>query len=183
MVDLTLAQWGICIGIALRSWWSRSRSSLHPAARPDGGPPRTAPRSPSPERRRTSMAFNLRNRSFLKELDFTPTSCVPAEALGRPQGGQVRRLRAQHLAGKNIALIFEKTSTRTRTAFEVAAHDQGAQVTYLEPGGSQIGHKESMKDTGQGARPDVRRHRVPGVRAGDRRDPGRVRRRAGAGTA
>jgi ornithine carbamoyltransferase len=52
-----------------------------------------------------------------------------------------------HLAGKNIALIFEKTSTRTRTAFEVAAHDQGAHVTYLEPSGSQIGHKESMKDT------------------------------------
>jgi ornithine carbamoyltransferase len=53
----------------------------------------------------------------------------------------------QRLAGKNIALIFEKTSTRTRTAFEVAAHDQGAHVTYLEPSGSQIGHKESMKDT------------------------------------
>jgi hypothetical protein len=79
------------------------------------------------------------------------------------------------LVGKNIALIFEKTSTRTRTAFEVAAHDQGAHVTYLEPSGSQIGHKESMKDNRPGARADLRRHRVPGLRAGDGRDPGQVR--------
>ena len=94
------------------------------------------------------MAFNLRNRSFLKELDFTPEELtfllkLSADLKAAKYGGYER----QHLAGKNIALIFEKTSTRTRTAFEVAAHDQGAHVTYLEPGGSQIGHKESMKDT------------------------------------
>jgi ornithine carbamoyltransferase len=94
------------------------------------------------------MAFNLRNRSFLKELDFTPDELrflvrLSAELKAAKYGGYER----PHLAGKNIALIFEKTSTRTRTAFEVAAHDQGAHVTYLEPSGSQIGHKESMKDT------------------------------------
>jgi ornithine carbamoyltransferase len=94
------------------------------------------------------MAFNLRNRSFLKELDFTPDELrfllrLSADLKAAKYGGHER----PRLAGKNIALIFEKTSTRTRTAFEVAAHDQGAHVTYLEPSGSQIGHKESMKDT------------------------------------
>ncbi len=94
------------------------------------------------------MAFNLRNRSFVKELDFTPQEMrfllsLSADLKAAKYGGYER----QRLAGKNIALIFEKTSTRTRTAFEVAAHDQGAHVTYLEPSGSQIGHKESMKDT------------------------------------
>jgi ornithine carbamoyltransferase len=94
------------------------------------------------------MAFNLRNRSFLKELDFTPEELkfllkLSADLKAAKYGGYEQ----QQLAGKNIALIFEKTSTRTRTAFEVAAHDQGAHVTYLEPSGSQIGHKESMKDT------------------------------------
>ena len=67
----------------------------------------------------------------------------------------------QHLDGKEICLIFEKTSTRTRCAFEVAAHDQGAHVTYLDPSGSQIGHKESMKDTARVLGRHVRRHRVP----------------------
>jgi ornithine carbamoyltransferase len=94
------------------------------------------------------MALNLRNRNFVKELDFTPNELVfllklAADLKAAKYGGYER----PHLAGKNIALIFEKTSTRTRTAFEVAAHDQGAHVTYLEPSGSQIGHKESMKDT------------------------------------
>jgi ornithine carbamoyltransferase len=94
------------------------------------------------------MALNLRNRNFVKELDFTPTELLfllrlAADLKAAKYGGYER----PHLAGKNIALIFEKTSTRTRTAFEVAAHDQGAHVTYLEPSGSQIGHKESMKDT------------------------------------
>ncbi len=94
------------------------------------------------------MAFNLRNRHFVKELDFTPDELrfllkLAAELKAAKSGGYER----QRLADKNIALIFEKTSTRTRTAFEVAAHDQGAHVTYLEPTGSQIGHKESMKDT------------------------------------
>jgi len=89
------------------------------------------------------MAFNLRNRSFVKELDFSPDELrfllkLAAELKSAKYGGyEVPRLR-----DKNIALIFEKTSTRTRTAFEVAAHDQGAHVTYLEPSGSQIGHKE-----------------------------------------
>jgi ornithine carbamoyltransferase len=94
------------------------------------------------------MAVNLRNRSFVKELDFTPTELrflltLSAELKGAKYAGYEQ----PRLAGKNIALIFEKTSTRTRTAFEVAAHDQGAHVTYLEPTGSQIGHKETMKDT------------------------------------
>jgi ornithine carbamoyltransferase len=94
------------------------------------------------------MATNLRNRSFLKELDFTPEELRGllelAVALKAAKYGGYEQPR---LSGRNIALIFEKTSTRTRTAFEVAAHDQGAHVTYLEPGGSQIGHKETMKDT------------------------------------
>jgi ornithine carbamoyltransferase len=94
------------------------------------------------------MAFNLRNRSFVKELDFTPEELkfllkLSADLKAAKYGGYEQ----QRLKGKNIALIFEKASTRTRCAFEVAAYDQGAHVTYLGPEGSQIGHKESMKDT------------------------------------
>jgi ornithine carbamoyltransferase len=94
------------------------------------------------------MAFNLRNRNFLKELDFTTGELefllkLSADLKAAKYGGYEQ----QRLKGKNIALIFEKTSTRTRCAFEVAAYDQGAHVTYLGPSGSQIGHKESMKDT------------------------------------
>jgi ornithine carbamoyltransferase len=94
------------------------------------------------------MSFSLRNRSFLKELDFTPAELrfllkLSADLKAAKYGGYEQ----PRLRGKEIALIFEKTSTRTRTAFETAAHDQGAQVTYLDPTGSQIGHKESMKDT------------------------------------
>jgi ornithine carbamoyltransferase len=94
------------------------------------------------------MAFNLRNRSFVKELDFTPEELkfllkLSADLKAAKYGGYEQ----PRLTGKNIALIFEKTSTRTRCAFEVAAYDQGAHVTYLGPTGSQIGHKESMKDT------------------------------------
>ena len=94
------------------------------------------------------MAFNLRNRSFVKELDFTPDELkfllkLSAELKAAKYGGYEQ----PRLKGKNIALIFEKTSTRTRCAFEVAAYDQGAHVTFLGPEGSQIGHKESMKDT------------------------------------
>ena len=94
------------------------------------------------------MAFNLRNRNFLTLLDFTPeeikflldlsTDLKKAKYAGTEQ---------QKLKGKNIALIFEKASTRTRCAFETAAYDQGANVTYLGPTGSQIGKKETMKDT------------------------------------
>ena len=96
------------------------------------------------------MAFNLKNRSFVKELDFTPkemkflldlsTSLKTAKYTGTEQ---------PQLSGKNIALMFEKTSTRTRAAFEVAAFDQGAHVTYFDPSGSQMGHKESIADTGR----------------------------------
>lgn len=94
------------------------------------------------------MAFNLRNRNFLKLLDFTPAEIkylldLSAELKKAKYSGTEQ----PRLKGKNIALIFEKTSTRTRCAFEVAAYDQGAHVTYLGPSGSQIGMKESMKDT------------------------------------
>jgi ornithine carbamoyltransferase len=94
------------------------------------------------------MSYNLHNRSFLKLLDFTPGELgyfldLAFELKRAKQNGT----EVPKLAGKNIALIFEKTSTRTRCAFEVAAHDQGAHVTYLGPTGSQIGIKETMKDT------------------------------------
>ncbi|CAL9557377.1 Ornithine carbamoyltransferase [Streptomyces sp. enrichment culture] len=90
----------------------------------------------------------LAGRPFLKELDFTAEEFrslieLAAELKAAKKAGTERR----YLSGKNIALIFEKTSTRTRCAFEVAAADQGASTTYLDPSGSQIGHKESVKDT------------------------------------
>lgn len=94
------------------------------------------------------MQISLKNRHFLRLMDFTPAeiqylldlsaSLKKAKKAGTEQ---------QKLKGKNIALIFEKTSTRTRCSFEVGAYDQGANVTYINPEGSQIGHKESMKDT------------------------------------
>ena len=94
------------------------------------------------------MSFNLRHRSFLKESDFTPAELrfllrLAVDLKQAKYSGYER----PRLVGKNIALIFEKSSTRTRTAFEVAAKDQGGHITYLAPSGSQIGHKESMKDT------------------------------------
>ena len=94
------------------------------------------------------MAFNVRNRNFVKLLDFSPEEIrfllkLSADLKAAKYGG----FEQQRLRGKNIALIFEKASTRTRTAFEVAAYDQGANVTYLGPSGSHIGHKETMKDT------------------------------------
>ncbi|MGW8948522.1 MULTISPECIES: ornithine carbamoyltransferase [unclassified Streptomyces] len=94
------------------------------------------------------MATHLEGRHFLKELDFTADEFrglidLAAELkAAKRTGTETPRLR-----GKNIALIFEKTSTRTRCAFEVAAADQGASTTYLDPAGSQLGHKESVKDT------------------------------------
>ncbi|MFE1781188.1 ornithine carbamoyltransferase [Streptomyces sp. NPDC059506] len=94
------------------------------------------------------MAIDLTGRHFLKELDFTPEEFRGLVRLAadlkaaKRAGTEVRRLE-----GRNIALVFEKTSTRTRCAFEVAAHDQGASTTYLDPAGSQIGHKESIRDT------------------------------------
>ncbi|MGH8867632.1 MAG: ornithine carbamoyltransferase [Actinomycetes bacterium] len=94
------------------------------------------------------MPANLRHRSFVKELDFTPAELGHLLDLSRALKSAKRAGTEQpRLTGKNIALIFEKTSTRTRCAFEVAAHDQGAHVTYLDPSGSQLGHKESAKDT------------------------------------
>lgn len=94
------------------------------------------------------MAFNLKNRNFLKELDFTPEEMkfllnLSADLKRAKYTGTEQPL----LKGKNIVLLFEKDSTRTRCAFEVAALDQGAHVTYLGPSGSQMGKKESMKDT------------------------------------
>jgi ornithine carbamoyltransferase len=92
--------------------------------------------------------FSLRNRSFLKEIDFEPRELghllklAEAVKIAKYAGTEAKRLE-----GKEIALIFEKTSTRTRSAFEVAAFDQGAHVTYLDPAGSQLGHKESVADT------------------------------------
>ncbi|OBU86458.1 ornithine carbamoyltransferase [Chromobacterium subtsugae] len=94
------------------------------------------------------MAFNLRNRNFLRMLDFTPREIRYMLDLARDlKRAKYSGTEQQHLKGKNVALIFEKTSTRTRCAFEVACFDQGANVTYLGPSGSQIGIKESMKDT------------------------------------
>jgi ornithine carbamoyltransferase len=94
------------------------------------------------------VSFNLRNRNFLKELDFTPQEFQFLLELSRDlKRAKYAGTERQRLRGKNLALIFEKTSTRTRCAFEVAAYDQGAHVTYLDPAGSQLGHKESTKDT------------------------------------
>lgn len=94
------------------------------------------------------MSINLKNRNFLKLIDFSREEIdyllnLSSQLKAEKKAGKEER----RLNGKNIALIFEKSSTRTRCAFEVAAYDQGANVTYLGPSGSQIGHKESMKDT------------------------------------
>jgi ornithine carbamoyltransferase len=94
------------------------------------------------------MSFNLKNRNFLKEIDFEPRELrfllklAEALKLAKYAGTETKRL-----TGKEIALIFEKSSTRTRSSFEVASYDQGAHVTYLDPSGSQLGHKESIADT------------------------------------
>lgn len=94
------------------------------------------------------MGFNLSHRSFLKTNDFTQREMLFLLDLARDlKRAKYSHTEQQALKGRNICLIFEKTSTRTRCAFEVAAYDQGANITYLDPSGSQIGHKESMKDT------------------------------------
>jgi len=94
------------------------------------------------------MSKSLKNRSFVKLIDFTPKEIRYLLNLSKKlKADKKNGTEKKKLKGKNIALIFEKTSTRTRCAFEVAAFDQGANVTYLGPTGSQIGHKESMKDT------------------------------------
>jgi ornithine carbamoyltransferase len=92
--------------------------------------------------------FNLRNRSFVKEIDFEPRELRHLLQLAEVlKIAKYAGTEAKRLEGKEIALIFEKISTRTRSAFEVAAFDQGAHVTYLDPSGSQLGHKESVADT------------------------------------
>ena len=124
--------------------------------------------------------YNLRNRSFLKEIDFTTEemeyllTLSAALKAAKYAGTEVPRLQ-----GKEIALIFEKTSTRTRSAFEVAAFDQGAHVTYLDPSGSQMGHKESIADTARvlGRMYDAIEYR--GAAHSDGRGARRARRRAG----
>jgi ornithine carbamoyltransferase len=94
------------------------------------------------------MSFNLRNRSLLTVQDYTQREFRYLLDLARDlKRAKYARTEQKHLDGKEICLIFEKTSTRTRCAFEVACYDQGANVTYLDPSGSQIGHKESFKDT------------------------------------
>jgi ornithine carbamoyltransferase len=94
------------------------------------------------------MSLNLRNRSLLTVQDYTQREFQYLLDLARDlKRAKYARTEQEHLKGKEIVLIFEKTSTRTRCAFEVACHDQGAHVTYLDPAGSQIGHKESVKDT------------------------------------
>lgn len=94
------------------------------------------------------MSFNLRNRSFLKLDDFTPQEITFLLQLSAElKAAKYAGTEVQHLKGKQIALIFEKDSTRTRSGFEVAAYDQGAHVTYIGPSGSHIGYKETMKDT------------------------------------
>ena len=94
------------------------------------------------------MKINLKNKNFLKLLDFsTDEMKYLLQLSSKLKEAKYNGSEKQYLKGKNIALIFDKTSTRTRCAFEVAAFDQGAHITFLGPGGSQIGHKESMKDT------------------------------------
>jgi ornithine carbamoyltransferase len=94
------------------------------------------------------MAFNMHNRNLLSLMHHTNRELHFLLDLARDlKRAKYSGTEQQHLKGKNIALIFEKTSTRTRCAFEVAAYDQGANVTYIDPTSSQIGHKETMKDT------------------------------------
>jgi ornithine carbamoyltransferase len=98
--------------------------------------------------RPTADGCNLEQRSFLKETDFSPQEWTFLLGLSADlKAAKYAGTEVPRLSGKNIALIFEKSSTRTRCAFEVAAYDQGAHVTYLDPSGSQLGHKESVKDT------------------------------------
>ncbi len=94
------------------------------------------------------MSFNLRNRSLLTVQDYTQREFQYLLDLARDlKRAKYAHTEQQHLKGKEIVLMFEKTSTRTRCSFEVACYDQGAHVTYLDPAGSQMGHKESVKDT------------------------------------
>ena len=94
------------------------------------------------------MAVNLKGRSFLTIMDFTPEEVRYLLDLAHDLKAKKRAgIRGEMLRGKNIVLLFQKTSTRTRCAFEVAAYDEGAQVTFLDSGSSQMGKKESLRDT------------------------------------
>jgi ornithine carbamoyltransferase len=94
--------------------------------------------------------MNLHNRDYLKELDFTPEELkYLLDLSARLKAAKKNRAEPELLKGRDIVLVFEKTSTRTRCAFEVGTHDQGGEVTYLDPSGSQIGHKESAADTAE----------------------------------
>ena len=126
------------------------------------------------------MPVNLKGRSFLTLKDFTPDEIrymlnLAADLKAKKRAG----IRGDLLAGKNIVLLFEKTSTRTRCAFEVAAHDEGASVTFLDSKSSQMGKKETMVDTAKVLGRFYRRHRVPRLRPegrrGSRRQRGRSR--------
>ena len=120
------------------------------------------------------MSFNLRNRSLLTVQDYTQREFRYLLDLARDlKRAKYARTEQKHLQDREICLIFEKTSTRTRCAFEVACHDQGANVTYLDPAGSQIGHKESFKDT---ARVLGRLYDADDDRRVDRRPPDSGRR-------
>ena len=121
--------------------------------------------------------MNLKGRNFLKLMDYTPEEILclidlAADLKKKKKEGILH----DSLIGKNIALIFEKTSTRTRCSFEVAAHDLGMHVTYLDPSGSQIGKKESIPDT---ARVLGRWNRVPWLRTGHRGGTCKIRRCSG----
>src|ERR1700729_2732585 len=92
--------------------------------------------------------MDLHGRSLRSETDLTAAEFLFLVDLARQLRAEKRQgVAGRRLAGRNVALVFEKTSTRTRSAFEVAAHDEGGHVTYLGPGESQLGHKESVKDT------------------------------------
>ena len=95
-----------------------------------------------------AVLAGLKGRSFLRELDFTPEEWMALiELAAQLKAAKKAGREVQRLTGRNIALVFEKTSTRTRCSFEVGAADQGARTTYLDPSGSQMGHKESVADT------------------------------------
>ena len=136
----------------------RSASVNEPCDAPRNGPDR-----------RQQMAFNLHNRSFLTLLDFTPREIRFLLDLSRDlKRAKYGGYEQQHMRGKNIAIIFEKASTRTRVSFEVAAYDQGAHVTYLGPSGSRDRPQGVDERHGTGAGAHLPRHRVPRLRPGDR---------------
>ena len=119
------------------------------------------------------MSYALSGRHFLKLLDFTSEEIVGLVDLAQDLKEKKHAgIPHRYLEGKNMVLIFEKTSTRTRCSFEVAGHDLGMGVTYLDPSGSQIGNKESINCAR--ARAHVRRHRIPRLWARDRRNARRV---------